>query len=63
MMYTRSQNYPNIVVAEHRILTFEVVVFVLLLLLLSFDVFVPQMQIPYCFFFDKLFVQIYLNVS
>ena len=36
--YTRSQNYTKIVVGEHGIQTFEVVVVVLLLLMLSFDV-------------------------
>jgi hypothetical protein len=41
MIYTRLQNYTNMVVDEDRIQTFEVVFVVLLLLLLSFDVFVP----------------------
>ena len=40
MMYTRSQNYTNMVVGEHEIQTFRVVVVVMLILLLSFDVFV-----------------------
>ena len=34
-------------VDEHGIQTFEVVVVVLLLLMLSFDVLSPQMHIPY----------------
>ena len=41
MTYTRSQNYRDLVVGEHAIHTFEVVVVVLLLLLLSLDAFVP----------------------
>ena len=42
MMYIRSQNYTNMVVAEHEIQRFEVPVVVLLLkLLLSLNVFVP----------------------
>ena len=41
MMYTRSQNYTNMVVGKHGIQTFVVVVVVLLLLLLPFDIFVP----------------------
>ena len=51
------------VVGEHGIQTFEVVVVVLsLLLLLSFDVFVPTSAHP-LLFVDKWFVQIYLNVN
>ena len=38
MTYTRSQNYTNMVVGEHGIQTFELVVVVLL----SFDIFVPK---------------------
>jgi hypothetical protein len=41
MMYTKSQNYTNIVIDKHGIQTFkvvEVVIVGLLLLLLSFDV-------------------------
>ena len=49
MMYTRSQNYTSMVVGQHGIQTFEVVVVALLLSLLSFDVFVPQGHIPYYF--------------
>ena len=44
MIYTRQLNYTNIVIGEHGIQTFEVVL--LLLLMLSFDVFVPQVHIP-----------------
>ena len=42
MMYTRSQNYTNMVVGEHGIQTFEVVV----VMLLSIDVFVPTSAHP-----------------
>ena len=49
VMYTRSQNYTNMVVGEHGIQTFKVALVVLLLLLLLFDVLVPQVHIPYCF--------------
>ena len=38
--YTRSQNYTNMVIDKLGILAFEVML-LLLLLLLSFDVFVP----------------------
>ena len=38
MMYTKSQNYTN-TVDEHGIQDFKVVIVVLLLLVLSFDVF------------------------
>ena len=61
MTHTRLQNYTNMVVGEHEIETFEVVV-VVLLLLLSFDVFVLTSAHP-LFFMDKWFVQMYLNVS
>ena len=44
MIYTRQLNYTNIVIGEYGIQTFEVVL--LLLLMLSFDVFVPQVHIP-----------------
>ena len=47
MTYIRLQNYANMVVGKHEIQTFEVVVVVLLLLRLSFDVFAPQVHIPY----------------
>ena len=46
MMYTRLQNYTNMMVGEHGIQTFEVVIVVLLLLLLSSDVFVPISALP-----------------
>jgi hypothetical protein len=60
-MYTRSQNWTNLVVGKHEIQTFEVVVVVLLFLLLSFGVFVPTNAHPLVFI-DKWFAQIYLNV-
>ena len=62
MAYTRSQNYTNMVIDEHGLQTFKVVVLVLLLLLLSSDVFVPSSVHP-LIFLDKWFIQIYLNVS
>ena len=40
--YTRLQNYMNMVVGKHGIQTIKVVVVVLLLSMLSFDVFVPH---------------------
>ena len=46
IMYTRSQNYINLVLGKHGIQIFEVVVVVLLLLVLSFDVFVPTNAHP-----------------
>ena len=49
MTYTRVQKYTNMVVGELGIQIFEVVVVVLLLLMLSFDLLVPQVQIPYYF--------------
>jgi hypothetical protein len=49
MTYTRSQNYTNIVIGEHRVQDFEVVVVVLLFLLLSFDVFIPTSAHPLIF--------------
>ena len=48
--YTRSQHYINMVVGEHRIQIFEFVVVVnLLLVMLSFDVFVPSSAPPLLF--------------
>ena len=58
VMYTRSQNYTNMVVGELGIQTFEVVVVMLMFLLLSFDVFVPTSEHP-LLFLDKSVVQIY----
>lgn len=46
MMYTGSQNYRNMVDGEHRMQTFETVVVVMLLLLFSFDAFVPTNAHP-----------------
>jgi hypothetical protein len=51
MIYTRSQNYTNMVIDEHGLQTFKVLVLVLLLLLL-FDVFVPTSVHP-LIFLDK----------
>jgi len=41
MIYTRSQNYTNMMVDKHEIQSFEVVIIALLFLLSSFDVLVP----------------------
>ena len=46
MMYTGSQNYKIMVVGEHRMQTFEALVVVTLLLLFSFDAFVPTNAHP-----------------
>ena len=61
MTYTRSQNYTNMVVGKHGIQTFKVMVVVVLLLLLSFNVFVPTSAHP-LLPLDNWFVQIYKNV-
>ena len=50
MTYTRSQNYTNMVVDKHGIQTFEVVVVVLL----SFYVFVPTSAHPLLFWTSGL---------
>ena len=47
MTYTRSQNYTNMVVGEHGIQTFKVVVIMLFWLLL-FMFLSQQVHIPYC---------------
>ena len=54
MMYTRLQNYTNMVVGEHGIQTFRLVinVLLLLLLLLMFDVFVPTSAHPLLFLYE-----------
>ena len=68
MTYTRSQNYTNMAVDKHGIITFKVVLVVLLLLLLSFDVLVPQVpdkwqvHIPF-FFWTSGLSKLYLNVN
>lgn len=62
MDFQRSQNYTNTVVGKDETQTFEVVIFMLLVLLLSFDVFVPKNAHPF-FCLDKWLSQIYLNVS
>ena len=53
VMYTRSQKYTNMVVGERGIQSFKVV---LLLLLVSFNVFVPTRAHP-LLFLNKWFVQ------
>ena len=62
MMYTKLQNYTNMVVGEYGMQTFEIMVVVLLLWLLLFDVFVPT-SAHLLLFLDKWFVQIHLNVK
>ena len=52
MTYTRVQTYTNMVVGEFGIQIFEVVVVVLLLLILSYDLFVPTSAHP-LLFLDK----------
>ena len=59
MMYTRLQNYTNIVIVKLGIQAFEVVVVVLFLLL--FNVFVPRSAHP--LIIERWLVQIYFNVS
>jgi hypothetical protein len=49
MMYTRLQNYTNMVIGKYGIQTFKIVVVVLKLSLLSFDVFVPTSAHPLLF--------------
>ena len=49
MMYTRTQNYTNMVVGEHGIQIFEVAIVVFLILLLSCDVFIPTSVHPLLF--------------
>ena len=61
IVYTRLQNYTITTFGTYEIQTFKVVVFVLLLLLLLFDVFVPTSAHP-LLLLDKWFVQVYLNV-
>ena len=61
MTYIRLQNYTNMVV-EHGIQTFKVMVVVLLVLMFSFDVFVPTNAQP-ILFLDKWFVHVHLVVS
>ena len=49
MLYSRLQNNTNLVVGKHGLQTLDVVVVTLLLLLLSFDVFVPTSAHPLLF--------------
>ena len=62
MMYTRLQNHTYMVVDEHGMQTFKVVVVVLLFLVLSFDVFVPTC-VQTLLFLKKWFVKILLIVN
>ena len=58
MLYTRLQNYTNMMVGEHEIQTFEVMIVVLLLLLMPIDVFVLT-SVHLLLILDKWFVQMY----
>ena len=62
MTYMGSQNYTNMLVGEHGIQTFEFVIVVMLLLMLSFDVVVLTSAHPLSIL-DKWFAQIYLQVQ
>jgi hypothetical protein len=62
MAYTRLQNHINTMVGKHGIQIREVVVVMSLLLLLSFDIFVPT-SAHLLLFLDKWFPQISLNVG
>ena len=62
IMYIRSHKYTNMMVGEHGLQTFKVVVVVLLFLMLLFDVFFSTNAHPLSFL-DKCFIQIYLNGS
>ena len=52
MMYTRSQNYTNMVIGKHGIQTFEVVVVTFVVVCLMF--LPPQLHIPYYFWTSDL---------
>jgi hypothetical protein len=56
MTNTRSQNYTNMMVGEHRTQKVKVMVVMLLLLMLLFDVFVPTSAHP-LLLMNKWFVQ------
>ena len=60
MIFTRLQNYTNVMVGKHGIQTFKVMVVVLLLFLSSFDVFVLTDAHP-LLILGMWFVQIYLT--
>ena len=63
MTYTSLQNYTNMMVDRHGIQTFEVMIVMLLVLLLSSDAFLFPSAHP-LLFIDKRFVQIiYLNAN
>ena len=62
MTYTRLQNYTNMIVDKHKIQTLKVVVVVLLLLVLSVDVFDPT-SAHLLLFLDRWFVQIYISIN
>ena len=63
MMYTRSLNYSkSMLVGKHGTQTFEVLLVALLLLLLLFDVSVPQVHNPYYFWTSGLSKYTYMLV-
>jgi hypothetical protein len=64
MAYIESQNYFNMVVGKYEIQIFEVVMVVLVLLLmqLSFDVFVPTIAHALLSFYQVVCPHIYVNV-
>ena len=47
MMYARLQNYTNMMVDRHEIQTFEIMSFMIIILLLSFNVSSLQVHIPH----------------
>jgi hypothetical protein len=63
MTYTRVQKYTNLVVGKFGIQIFEVMIVVLLLLMLSFDLFVSTSAHSTLIIFGQVVVQIYLNAS
>ena len=63
MTYTVSQNYTDMMIGEHGIQTFKVVVVVLLLFFVVIWCFLsPQVHISY-YFKNKQYVRIYLNIT
>ena len=60
MLYNTSQNYTNMKGGKHGTQTLENLVVVLLLLLMSIEVFVPT-SAHLLLFLDTQFVQMYLN--
>ena len=61
MTYTKLQNYTNVVVGEHGIQIYKVMIVVLILLLLSFDVLSPT-SASSLLFMAKWLVHIYTQM-